>query len=465
MLRWLPKKILPQNEVIFPKFILEIWRKFAANFHFENKKCFLAEKELRLSKVSYDTVQKRYRIGRSGIALIMNRYNDSGLSLDDLRQMPASKVVDLIYPKENLRHKDIPLPDFEKIHEQMIQMGKHADLSFLWIDYKKEHPNGYQLAQFYKLYRDFMINTYGTSKTSMPVERIPGEKMYIDWVGDQPELLLDTTTGGLRKVHIFTTTLGFSSLVYAEIFLDEKLPHFIAGTVHALSYYGAVPKYLVPDNLKTAVTRHSKYELVLQSAFSDLGTFYDTIILPPPPRKPKGKPTVENHVRFLETHLVEELKKDTYTSLEALNAAVKKIVEDINQRPFQKKSDIRSSSHDITLTPQEQALIMRLKSFCVPEMAHILEEQLKDPNADLNTFMERMTAMVDAEWQARADKRFNRLMKEAHLRYPAADLDETIYRPERQLDTQTIEQLSTCQWIEEGKNLIVTGSSASGKLI
>ena len=52
-----------------------------------------------------------------------------------------------------------------------------------------------------------------------------------------------------------------------------------------------------------------------------------------------------------------------------------------------------SSSHDITLTPQEQALIMRLKSFRVPEMAHILEEQLKDPNADLNTFMERMTAI------------------------------------------------------------------------
>ena len=72
--------------------------------------------ELRLSKVSYDSVQKRYRIERSGIALIMNRYKDSGLSLDNLRQMPASKVVDLIYPKENLRHKDIPLPDFEKIH-------------------------------------------------------------------------------------------------------------------------------------------------------------------------------------------------------------------------------------------------------------------------------------------------------------------------------------------------------------
>lgn len=292
--------------------------------------------ELRMNNVSYDDVRKRYRLGNSGITLIMNRFKDSGFSLTDLKQMAPKKVIDLIYPKDNLCHKGIPMPDFEKIHCQMVQMGRHADLSYLWIDYKKENPDGYQLSQFYKLYGDFMKETYGTLKASMPVERIPGEKMYIDWVGDQAELLLDTSTGEIRKVHIFTTTLGFSSLIYAEIFMDEKLRQFIAGTVHALSFYGAVPKYLVPDNLRTAVTKHSRDELVLQSAFSDLETLYDTIILPPPPRKPEGKPTVENHVRFLETHLVETLKKDTYTSLEALNAAAKKIVADINQRPSRK---------------------------------------------------------------------------------------------------------------------------------
>ena len=47
--------------------------------------------ELRLSKVSYDSVQKRYRIGRSGIAFDHEPLQDSGLSLDDLRQMPASR--------------------------------------------------------------------------------------------------------------------------------------------------------------------------------------------------------------------------------------------------------------------------------------------------------------------------------------------------------------------------------------
>lgn len=299
--------------------------------------------ELRSNQISYDKVQKRYRIGRSGITLIMNRFKESGLALDDLKHMSPEKVTELIYPKENRRRRDIPLPDFESIHTQMIQMGKHADLSYLWLDYKKQNPDGYQLSQFYKLYRDFLKANYGYEKVSMPVERIPGERMYIDWVGDQPELLLDPSSGELKKVHIFATTLGFSSLVYAEIFLNEKLPQFIAGTVHALSFYGAVPKYLVPDNLKTAVTKHTKDELTLQSAFSDLESFYDMIVLPPPPRKPRGKSAVENHVRFLETHLVEELKKNTFTSLDALNAATQKIVADINQRHFQKRSDIRES--------------------------------------------------------------------------------------------------------------------------
>ena len=48
--------------------------------------------------------------------------------------------------------------------------------------------------------------------------------------------------------------------------------------------------------------------------------------------------------------------------------------------------------------------------------------------------------MVDAEWQARADKCFQS-SDEKRICVAAADLDETIYRPERQLDTQTIERL------------------------
>ena len=82
----------------------------------------------------------------------------------------------------------------------------------------------------------------------MAVERIPGERVFIDWIGDQPEILMDSQSSERKAVHFFVTTVGVSNLVYAEAFLDEKLPNFIAGTVHALEYYNAVPKYLIPDN-------------------------------------------------------------------------------------------------------------------------------------------------------------------------------------------------------------------------
>ena len=53
--------------------------------------------------------------------------------------------------------------------------------------------------------------------------------------------------------------------------------------------------------------------------------------------------------------------------------------------------------------------------------------------------------IVDAEWNLRYTKKLNRFIKKATLKYPAADLDDTIYQPERQLDAHIIEELSKCE--------------------
>ena len=294
--------------------------------------------QMRQNDCSFSVIQKRYHIGSSTSQLILRRYEASGLTLDELRAMEPPSVEVLFYPPENLQRRELPLPDFQYYYDRIHAKGSKVNISYCWIEYKQEHPDGYEQSQFYELYNRFVEENYGKSDIKMAVERVPGEKLYIDWVGDQPELLVDLDTGEIKKVHIFVTTLGVSSLIYAEIFPDEKLPRFIDGTVHALQFYGAIPKYLIPDNLKTAVTKHTKDELILQSAYSDLEDFYDVIVLPPPPRKPKGKPTVENHVRYLETHLVEKLKEKKYTSFEELNAETKKIVAVLNSRKFQNKS-------------------------------------------------------------------------------------------------------------------------------
>jgi hypothetical protein len=213
----------------------------------------------------------------------------------------------------------------------------------------------------------------------MVVERVPGEKVYIDWVGDQPELLVNSQTGEIKKVHFFVTTVGVSNLVYAEAFEDEKLPNFIAGTVHALEYYGAAPKYLVPDNLKTAISKHTKDELVINSAYQDLESFYDVVILPPPARKPKGKPTVEKYVQFLETHLLEDLKDKVYYSIEDINRDVRKTIAAINSS---RKSDDSLSKMESFLRydkPQmkplagESFMLCDYKYFAhVPNNCHLL---------------------------------------------------------------------------------------------
>ena len=302
--------------------------------------------QLRQNGCPYSVIRSRYRLGNSTVTLILNRYQVFQRSLEELKRMDPREVEELFFPQANLKRKAVPMPDFQLYYDRIHSKGSKVNLSYCWIEYKKAHPDGYEQSQFYEYYNRFVTDKYGGADAKMPVERIPGEKMYIDWVGDHPALLTDPETGEIKEVHIFATTLGVSSLIYAEIFPDEKLASFVAGTVNALSFYGGVTKYLVPDNLKAVVKKHTKDELVLQTTYSDLEDFYDTIVLPPPPRKPKGKPTVENHVRYLETHLVEKLKESIFTSLEDLNRATQKIVADLNSRYFQKKSFSRKDAFE-----------------------------------------------------------------------------------------------------------------------
>ena len=129
--------------------------------------------------------------------------------------------------------------------------------------------------------------------------------------------------------------------------------------IRSSSFYGAIAKYFVPDNLKTAVTKHTKDELILQSTFADLEYFYEIIVLPPPARKPKGKPTVENHVRYLETHRIEKLKEKIYVSFEDLNADIPKIVVALNERSC--KADCECLPFVITNTSSNFIIKQSLK--------------------------------------------------------------------------------------------------------
>lgn len=115
------------------------------------------------------------------------------------------------------------------------------------------------------------------------------------------------------------------------------------------------------------------------------------------------------------------------------------------------------------LTNEQNLLCERLRQMKLSGMAEELEKQFTTPNADLRSFDDRLEYIINYEWELRFNKKFTRFLKKATLKYPQADLDETIYEPDRILDTTSIEQLATCHWIEEGRNLLITGATGAGK--
>lgn len=336
--------------------------------------------DMRQRGISYDDCRNRYGIGNSTITLIMNRFHDCSKDLSALKQMSPSEVEEIFYPPENIRRKDVSImPDYQLIYDRLTAPGSKANLFYLWLKYKKECPSGYQYTQFCAYFKRFVEKHYGSEAVSMVVERIPGERIYIDWIGDQPEILVDTASGEIKKVHFFVTTVGVSNLVFAEAFENEKLPNFIAGTVHAIEFYGAVPKYLVPDNLKTAITKHTKDELIINSAYADLENFYEVIILPPPPYKPKGKPTVEKYVQFLETHLLEDLKEKVYYSIEDINRDIRQKIAAINNEKKTSQSVSKMESFLRYDKPQMKSLAGESFTLCdykyfthIPNNYHLL---------------------------------------------------------------------------------------------
>ena len=108
-------------------------------------------------------------------------------------------------------------------------------------------------------------------------------------------------------------------------------------------------------------------------------------------------------------------------------------------------------------------LCTKLRTMRLSGMAEKLEEQAANPNIDLTPVDIRIADIIESEWNMRNNKKFSRYLKKARLRYPDASLDDTIYEPDRLLDIGTIQSLLDCNWIDEGRNVLITGKTGAGK--
>lgn len=276
---------------------------------------------------------------RDTVKRVLNRAEKKGIAWEDVKELSVSEAERLLFP-ERKRRGDFVEPNYEYVHEELAK--PKVTLALLYEEYceqcKSEGRMFYCYSQFCNKYRDYAKR----EKATMRIAHKPGDVLEVDWAGDVLAVH-DEDSGSVRKAYLFVACLPYSQLVYAEAFLDMKSENWITANVHALEYIDGVPEGIVPDNLKTGVVRHTKNEIVIASAYQDLAEYYGTVILPARVRAPKDKASVERSVGLCETWVSAKLRNQKFLSLEELNRSIRILVDELNERPFQKKKGSRRS--------------------------------------------------------------------------------------------------------------------------
>ena len=111
----------------------------------------------------------------------------------------------------------------------------------------------------------------------------------------------------------------------------------------------------------------------------------------------------------------------------------------------------------------QEPTIEKLHELRLAIMAEAWQQQQKDAKIGALSFDERFALIVDAEHQARDNRRLTRLLKDAQLRIPQACVEDVAAAPARGLEKSMLRQLGSCSWVAEHLNVLITGGTGVGK--
>lgn len=295
-------------------------------------------------------IAKSLAISRDAVADYLTRAATAHVVWPLPSEMDDTELESFLFPiKTNNTRTHKYEPDCTLIHRELKVKG--ATLKILHEEYIAIYPNGMGYSMFcghYRIYRKSLT-------PSMRQTYLAGEKVFVDYAGPSMKVT-DLKTGLIQTAQIFVGVLGASNYIYAEAHWSQQIPDWIAAHVRMFEHFGAVPAMIVCDNLKSAVTKVSRTEPILNTTYQNLAAHYDTIIFPARPYKPKDKAKAENGVLIVERWIMFRLRKQLFTSLSALNDAIKALLVDVNNRPFKKLPGSRQASFESIDLPAMQLL-------------------------------------------------------------------------------------------------------------
>ena len=280
---------------------------------------------------------------RNTVADVIAAANSAGITwpLDDT--LTNNDLQEILFPGKYADSPVYVMPDFQWVHDELAKPG--VTLGLLWSEYstKVRHEGGipYMHTQFYDKYHRWARAT----KATMRISHKPGDAMQVDWAGD-PLYIVDSVTGEECPTYIFVAVLPCSWYTYAEPCVDMKSENWLLCHAHAYNYFGGVTRLLIPDNAKTATTKNTRYETIVNRSYQDMANHFGTAIVPARVRRPQDKAAAEGSVKFVSTWITAALRSQKLFSIDDARNAVSEKLEELNNRPFKKRPGTRKSAFE-----------------------------------------------------------------------------------------------------------------------
>lgn len=256
-------------------------------------------------------------------------------------ELDDNQLAALFYPKADTGVSGrYQVPDWATVHQEL----KRKDMTkrLLWEEYTEQYPNRcYSYSQYCDRYRHWR----GQQKRSMRQTHKAGEKCFVDYCGPTVPIV-SPSTGEVRQAQVFVAVLGASNYTYAEATLSQGLKDWLHSHVRTFEYFGGIPEMVIPDNLRSGVSRACRYEPELNPSYQQLAEHYQVAVMPARPYKPKDKSKAEVGVQIVERWILARLRHHTFFSLAEANRCIKVLLEDLNTRPFRQLPGNRQQAFD-----------------------------------------------------------------------------------------------------------------------